>query len=79
MDTKKISVIKAELKNISDEELIYFIKEYENDERSGVKAVVESAYRRLEKFESEKQRIVFRLFGISVICWTCAIHDKWIS
>ena len=41
MDTKKISVIKAELKNISDEELIYFIKEYENDERSGVKAVVE--------------------------------------
>ena len=57
MDTKKISVIKAELKNISDEELIYFIKEYENDERSGVKAVVESAHRRLEKFESEKQRI----------------------
>ena len=54
---KKISEIKAELKNLSDDNLSCFIGEYEKDERAGVCAIVETARKRMSKLEAEKQRI----------------------
>ena len=57
MEEKKIGVIKDELKITSDENLADFIAAYEKDERSGVVKIVEQAKKRLEKFETEKQRI----------------------
>ena len=54
---KKISEIKAEFKNLSDDNLSCFIGEYEKDERAGVCAIVENARKRMSKLEAEKQRI----------------------
>lgn len=55
-EEKKISVIKAELKAVSDEMLPLFISEYEGDLRGGVQTVVEQARKRLEKLEKEIAR-----------------------
>ncbi len=57
MEEKKISVIKAELKAVSDEMLPSFISAYEGDLRGGVKTVVEQAKKRLTKLEQEIARI----------------------
>lgn len=56
MEEKKISVIKSELKAVSDEMLPLFISEYEGDMRSGVQTVVEQARNRLLKLEQEIAR-----------------------
>ena len=53
-EEKKISVIKAELKAASEDMLPLFIAEYQQDERSGVKALVEQDRRKLEKYRREK-------------------------
>ncbi len=55
-EEKKISVIKAELKAASEDMLPLFIAEYQQDERSGVKALVEQARRKLEKYRRELER-----------------------
>ena len=57
METKKIGIIKEELKNTPDEKLAGFMKEYESDTRSGVVKLVEQAKKRVEKLAQEKQRI----------------------
>ena len=54
---KKISEIKAELKNTSEKELSRFIAEYELDKRAGVITVVENARKKMAKYEAELQRI----------------------
>ena len=54
---KKIGQIKEELKAADDTMLPSFILNYEQDERSGVCAVVTQAKKRLEKLELEKVRI----------------------
>lgn len=54
---KKIGQIKEELKAADDTMLPSFILNYEQDERSGVCAVVAQAKKRLEKLELEKARI----------------------
>lgn len=53
----KIGVIKDELKNTDDKELNSFISNYESDEREGVKKLVDTAKKRLDKFEAELARI----------------------
>ena len=55
-EEKKISIIKAELKAVSDEMLPVFISQYEGDLRGGVQTVVEQAKKRLEKLELEIAR-----------------------
>ena len=57
MEEKKIGVIKEELKNTPDDNLVDFIVSYETDERSGVVKILEQAKKRLEKLEAEKERI----------------------
>lgn len=58
MSEKKISEIQAELKAISDDELLTdFIIEYVDDERPGVMKIVLQAQKRLEKLNCEKERI----------------------
>ncbi len=57
MEEKKIGIIKAELKEILDEDLPKFIQIYEMDTRTGVIKLVEQAKKRLDKLEKEKQRI----------------------
>ena len=54
---KKIGDIKKELKAADIDELPFFIKNYEDDERSGVKNIVESARKSLDKLEKERARI----------------------
>lgn len=56
-EEKKIGVIKAELKAVSDEMLPSFISAYETDARSGVKNLVNQAKKRLEKLQAEIARI----------------------
>lgn len=54
---EKIGSIKALLKETEDANLGAFIQMYQDDERSGVQKIVESARKRLNKFEAEKARI----------------------
>ena len=55
-EDKKIGVIKAELKAASENMLPFFIADHQQDERSGVKALVEQARRKLEKYNAELER-----------------------
>ncbi len=54
---KKISDIREELKNLPDDGLNDFIKEYGQDHRSGVQTLVAQARKRQEKLEAEIARI----------------------
>lgn len=54
---EKIGSIKALLKETEDANLDAFIQMYQDDERSGVQKIVESARKRLNKLEAEKARI----------------------
>ncbi|MDC7302725.1 ribonuclease HII [Agathobacter ruminis] len=54
---EKIGSIKALLKETEDANLGAFIQMYQDDERSGVQKIVESARKRLNKLEAEKVRI----------------------
>ncbi len=54
---KKISDIREELKDMPDDRLGDFIKEYGRDDRSGVRALVAQARKRQEKFAAETERI----------------------
>ncbi|MBQ1680887.1 MAG: ribonuclease HII [Agathobacter sp.] len=54
---EKIGSIKALLKETEDANLGAFIQMYQDDERSGVQKIVESARKRLNKLEAEKARI----------------------
>lgn len=54
---KKIGDIKNELMAASESELPVFVEGYESDQRSGVKALVAKAKKRIEALEKEKQRI----------------------
>lgn len=56
MEAKKIGEIKEELKAAEDTMLPSFIAEYEKDERTGVKKLVEQAKGRLEKLAAERER-----------------------
>lgn len=57
MEQKKIGEIRAQLKETPDEQLVSFIKEYAEDERSGVQALIVQAKKRREKLEKEIRRI----------------------
>ena len=54
---KKIGEIKNELKAASESELPVFVERYENDERSGVQALVEKARKSIDALKKERQRI----------------------
>lgn len=56
MENKKISIIKAELDSLGIHELQGFIACYIADERSGVQKIVETARKRLDKYEAEIAR-----------------------
>lgn len=53
---EKIGDIKEKLKNTDDTQLEAFIEEYSADERSGVIKIVESAVKRLDKYNKELLR-----------------------
>ncbi len=53
MAAEKIGDIKEQLKNTADTQLGEFIECYEYDDRSGVVKIVDSAKKRLEKYEKE--------------------------
>lgn len=57
MSELKIGQIKAELENTTIEQLGDFIKAFEEDERAGVVKLVDSARKKLDKYEKEKARI----------------------
>lgn len=57
MEPKTIGTIKDELAATPIEELSAFIEAYSADERGGVKKLVETAHKRLNKLEEEKARI----------------------
>ena len=52
----RISDIKEELKSIQDGKLDGFIKKYDEDTRSGVVKLVDTAKKRMEKYEDELLR-----------------------
>lgn len=54
---KKIGEIKNELKAASESELPVFVERYENDERSGVQALVERARKNIDALKKERLRI----------------------
>ncbi len=54
---KKIGEIKKELKECDEKSLSTFIDSYSSDTRSGVVSIVESAKKRLEKYNAELVRI----------------------
>lgn len=54
---KKINEIKAELKAATFEMLPFFMEEYKEDERAGVKALVRKAETEIAKREAELQRL----------------------
>lgn len=56
MEEKKISVIKAELEDVSITEIQSFIDAYTSDERGGVQKLVETARKRQEKYLAELYR-----------------------
>ena len=53
MSAEKIGDIKEQLKSITDSQLGQFIEEYGSDERGGVIKLVDSAKKRLDKYEKE--------------------------
>lgn len=57
MSEKGIGEIRKELQAAADELLPDFIAEHENDERTGVQALIVQAAKRMEKLEAEKKRI----------------------
>lgn len=57
MEQKKIGDIKELLKITPDEQLSGFIREYESDDRSGVRTLIAQAKKRLDKLEKEIARI----------------------
>lgn len=54
---KKINEIKAELKAATFEMLPFFMEEYKEDERAGVKALVHKAEQEIEKRKAELERL----------------------
>lgn len=54
---KKIGLIKEEYQAAEDTSLPVFIREYESDERAGVKKLVEQAKKHIEKLAQERERI----------------------
>ncbi|MGN0166776.1 MAG: ribonuclease HII [Acetatifactor sp.] len=54
---KNIGEIKEQFQAACEDELPEFIREYESDERAGVRRLVESAGKRLTALEKEKKRI----------------------
>lgn len=54
---KKSGEIRIQLAHCAEEELSHFISTYEKDERSGVIKMVESARKRLQKWEMELNRL----------------------
>ncbi|MBE5905755.1 MAG: ribonuclease HII [Lachnospiraceae bacterium] len=57
MDKKSIALIKEELKAATVTELPFVIEKYQEDERSGVQALLTKAKKQIEKLEQEKARI----------------------
>ena len=53
MSAEKIGDIKEQLKRITDSQLAQFIEAYGSDERGGVIKLVDSAKKRLDKYEKE--------------------------
>ena len=53
MSAEKIGDIKEQLKSITDSQLAQFIEAYGSDERGGVIKLVDSAKKRLDKYERE--------------------------
>ena len=53
MSAEKIGDIKEQLKNTKDSQLAQFIEAYGSDERGGVIKLVDSAKKRLDKYEKE--------------------------
>ena len=53
MSAEKIGDIKEQLKSITDSQLGQFIEAYGSDERGGVIKLVDSAKKRLDKYEKE--------------------------
>ena len=53
----KIGQIKSQLAEMRDEELTQFLQTYESDPRQGVQKLVESAKKRLDKYQKELERI----------------------
>lgn len=70
--------IRKKLKETSDPDLQGFIDEYALDERSGVKALVESAKKRIELYEAEKIRM-YNMFSYerehSDLSFICGIDE----
>ncbi len=60
--TEAIGEIRKKLKELKDNELESFISAYSEDERSGVKSLVESAKKRILALENERKRM-FRMFS----------------
>ena len=63
METKKIGEIKAELESLgavvtkeTQAQFLSFIEIYQMDERGGVQKIIETAKKRLEKFNAELER-----------------------
>ena len=56
MEEKKIGVIKAELESVAITDIQSFIDAYTPDERGGVQKLVETAKKRLEKYQAELER-----------------------
>ena len=54
---KKISEIREELKNTPDNELAGFIEQFSDDERDGVKKILDAAQKRMDKLDAERRRI----------------------
>ncbi len=54
--SKKISEIKKELAELNEIDIQLFIDKYKNDERAGVRNIVESAYKRKAAYDKEKER-----------------------
>ncbi|MBQ4531369.1 MAG: ribonuclease HII [Lachnospiraceae bacterium] len=54
---KKINEIREELKAANEKMLPFFIEEYKNDERAGVKALVLKAENEIKKLEAELERL----------------------
>ena len=53
MSAEKIGDIKEQLKNTTDSQLGHFIEAYGSDDRGGVIKLVDSAKKRLDKYEKE--------------------------
>ena len=80
MSAEKIGDIKEQLKSITDSQLAQFIEAYGSDERGGVIKLVDSAKKRLDKYEKElirteglkkyerEYRLQVRLWHVRLFC-----------